>query len=242
MSDFVAVAIGLGFIFFTTTLGAFLASVVPSGKIERYFPLLKGFSGGIMLAASLWSLILPAIGDGSAISVAKVTIGIVVGGAFILIVGAFFAEDENVGFKKLFAAMTAHNIPEGLAVGIALGVGAASGSGAVVGLSVALGIGLQNLPEGAALVLPAREIYSPKKAFLKGAASGVVEPISGAIGFFAASALGFAMPYLTSFAGGSMLCVVFSEMIARDEKEKAPLSIGALIGFVLMMTADVLLG
>ena len=138
--------------------------------------------------------------------------------------------------------MTAHNIPEGIAVGFALGSGILSGAGVIAGISVALGIGLQNLPEGAAITLPARKIYSKKKAFLKGVISGAVEPISGAIGFIAVGFISVLMPYLMAFAAGAMLFVVFSELNAGEKNDGPKLAVGAIAGFILMMIMDVVLG
>ena len=240
MGDIAAVIFGLSFIFAMTTLGSLLACFIPEGKIEKMFPLLNGFSGGVMTAAAIWSLILPSLDMGGEYAAFKTATGIAVGGAFIFLVGLMFPEDENGGYKKLFTAMTAHNVPEGIAVGFALGVGAISGQGAYTGLSAAIGI--QNLPEGAALVLPARKIYGRRKSFLQGVISGAVEPISGIIGYFAVNAMRRLLPYLTAFSAGAMLYVVFAELSPRSEKEEAPFSAGALIGFILMMLMDVLLG
>lgn len=242
MSDVIAVISGLSFIFIMTVAGAFAACFVPERKFETYFPYLSGFSGGIMIAASVWSLILPALETAGENSAFKVALGIILGGAFIFAMGFIFPENERAGFNKLFVAMTAHNIPEGIAVGIALGSGFVYGGGAVVGLSVAFGIGIQNFPEGAAITLPARKIYSRKKAFLKGVISGAVEPISGLVGFFAVRFISKLMPFLTSFSAGAMLFVVFSELTAKDGKEGNKLAVGAIVGFILMMVTDVILG
>lgn len=242
MSDVAAVISGLAFIFVMTVAGAFAACFIPERKFGTYFPYLSGFSGGIMIAASVWSLVLPALETAGENAAFKVAFGIIIGGAFILAVGLIFPENENAGFNKLFVAMTAHNVPEGIAVGIALGSGVISGGGAVVGLSVAFGIGVQNFPEGAAITLPARKIYNRKKSFLKGVISGAVEPISGVIGFFTVRFISKLMPFLTSFSAGAMLFVVFSELTAKDEKEGSKLAVGAIAGFILMMITDVLLG
>lgn len=242
MSDIAAVIFGLSFIFAMTTLGSLLACFIPESKMGKLFPVLNGFSGGVMTAAAVWSLILPSLDMGGEYAAFKTATGIAVGGAFIFLVGLMFPEDENGGYKKLFTAMTAHNVPEGIAVGFALGVGAISGQGAYTGLSAAIGIGIQNLPEGAALVLPARKIYGRRKSFLQGVISGAVEPISGIIGYFAVNAMRRLLPYLTAFSAGAMLYVVFAELSPRSEKEEASFSAGSLIGFILMMLMDVLLG
>lgn len=240
MENVLVTAFGLIFIFAMTTLGALMACFIPEKKFGAWFPLLGGFSAGIMVAASVWSLILPALETAGSFAALKVGGGIALGGAFIYVFGLLFPEDESAGFNKLFVAMTAHNIPEGLAVGFALGAAAAGGR-AIVGLPVAIGIGLQNFPEGAAITLPARKIYNRKKAFLKGVISGAVEPIGGVAGVLTVGLISSVMPYLTAFSAGAMLFVVFSEFTAKKEADGAKNAIGAIVGFILMMAADVLL-
>ncbi len=241
MENVLVATFGLLFIFVMTSCGALTACFIPEKKFGTWFPFLGGFSAGIMVAASVWSLILPALETAGDYAALKVGAGVALGGAFIYVFGLLFPEDESAGFNKLFVAMTAHNIPEGLAVGFALGAGIAGGGGAMVGLPAAIGIGLQNFPEGAAITLPARKIYSRKKAFLKGVISGAVEPISGAVGVLTVGLISSVMPYLTAFSAGAMLFVVFSEFTAKTETDGAKNAIGALVGFILMMAADVLL-
>lgn len=240
MENVFATAFGLLFVFVMTTVGSLTACFVPEKKFGVWFPFLGGFSAGIMVAASVWSLILPALDAAGSYAALKVGVGLAFGGAFIYVFGLLFPEDESAGFNKLFVAMTAHNIPEGLAAGFALGAGIAGG-GAMTGLPVAIGIGLQNFPEGAAITLPARKIYSRKKAFLKGVISGAVEPISGVIGVLAVGFVSAFLPYITSFSAGAMLFVVFSEFTVKSETDGAKNAIGAIAGFILMMAADVLL-
>lgn len=233
MGNAFAVIFGLSFIFAMTVIGALLACFIPENSFGKCFPYLNGFSGGVMVAASLWSLVLPALGSAGEHAALKVALGIALGGAFIFVF-AFI--------NRLFVAMTAHNIPEGIAVGFALGSGILSGAGVIAGISVALGIGLQNLPEGAAITLPARKIYSKKTAFFKGVISGAVEPISGAIGFIAVGFISVLMPYLMAFAAGAMLFVVFSELNADEKNDGPKLAVGGIAGFILMMIMDVVLG
>ncbi len=242
MGNAFAVIFGLSFIFAMTVTGALLACFIPENSFGKCFPYLNGFSGGVMVAASLWSLVLPALGSAGEHAALKVALGIALGGAFIFVFAFIFPEDEKAEFNRLFVAMTAHNIPEGIAVGFALGSGILSGAGVIAGISVALGIGLQNLPEGAAITLPARKIYSKKTAFFKGVISGAVEPISGAIGFIAVGFISVLMPYLMAFAAGAMLFVVFSELNADEKNDGPKLAVGAIAGFILMMIMDVVLG
>lgn len=242
MGNFAAIVFSLFFIFAMTVSGALAASFVPEKKYSDWLPYLNGLSGGIMIAASVWSLVLPALESAGEYAALKTGAGIAAGGLFILIVGLVFPENEDAAFNRLFLAMTAHNIPEGIAVGFALGSGMVMTGSALSGVSVAIGIGLQNFPEGAALVLPARKIYSRKKSFFKGVLSGAVEPVSGALGVIAVAVASRLLPYLMSFSAGAMIFVVFSELTAKREKDGIKLAAGAVLGFILMMTMDVLLG
>lgn len=242
MGNFAAIVFSLFFIFAMTVSGALAACFVPEKKYSDWLPYLNGLSGGIMIAASVWSLVLPALESAGEYAALKTGAGIAAGGLFILIVGLVFPENEGAAFNRLFLAMTAHNIPEGIAVGFALGSGMVMTGSALSGVSVAIGIGLQNFPEGAALVLPARKIYSRKKSFFKGVLSGAVEPVSGALGVIAVAVASRLLPYLMSFSAGAMIFVVFSELTAKREKDGIKLAAGAVLGFILMMTMDVLLG
>ena len=242
MGNFAAIVFSLFFIFAMTVSGALAACFVPEKKYSDWLPYLNGLSGGIMIAASVWSLVLPALESAGEYAALKTGAGIAAGGLFILIVGLVFPENEDAAFNRLFLAMTAHNIPEGIAVGFALGSGMVMTGSALSGVSVAIGIGLQNVPEGAALVLPARKIYSRKKSFFKGVLSGAVEPVSGALGVIAVAVVSQLLPYLMSFSAGAMIFVVFSELTAKRENDGIKLAAGAVLGFILMMTMDVLLG
>lgn len=242
MGNFAAIVFSLFFIFAMTVSGALAACFVPEKKYSDWLPYLNGLSGGIMIAASVWSLVLPALENAGEYAALKTGAGIAAGGLFILIVGLVFPENEDAAFNRLFLAMTAHNIPEGIAVGFALGSGMVMTGSALSGVSVAIGIGLQNFPEGAALVLPARKIYSRKKSFFKGVLSGAVEPVSGALGVIAVAVASRLLPYLMSFSAGAMIFVVFSELTAKRENDGIKLAAGAVLGFILMMTMDVLLG
>ena len=242
MGNFAAIVFSLFSIFAMTVSGALAACFVPEKKYSDWLPYLNGLSGGIMIAASVWSLVLPALESAGEYAALKTGAGIAAGGLFILIVGLVFPENEDAAFNRLFLAMTAHNIPEGIAVGFALGSGMVMTGSALSGVSVAIGIGLQNFPEGAALVLPARKIYSRKKSFFKGVLSGSVEPVSGALGVIAVAFVSRLLPYLMSFSAGAMIFVVFSELTAKRENDGIKLAAGAVLGFILMMTMDVLLG
>jgi ZIP family zinc transporter len=223
-----------------------------------------GFAAGVMIAASFWSLLAPAIemsaGMGS-LSFLPATIGFLGGGLFLFAVDKILPHlhsaipgEKPEGIKTswqrsvlLVLAITLHNIPEGLAVGVAFGA-AASGlpSASLAGaMALALGIGLQNFPEGAAVSIPLRrEGFSRLKAFVYGQASGLVEPIAGIFGAMAVIIFRPLLPYALAFAAGAMIYVVVEELIpeAQREKHSDVATLGAMAGFAVMMTLDVALG
>lgn len=226
-----------------------------------------GFAAGVMTAASFWSLLAPSIEmaeELGQISWLTAALGFLGGGAFLFAVDKILphlhrgldttqAEGIKTSWQRsilLVLAITLHNIPEGLAVGVAFGAVAyglpsASLAGAA---ALAIGIGLQNFPEGAAVSIPLRrEGVSRKKAFLLGQASGVVEPISGVIGALAVTSMRPILPYALSFAAGAMIYVVVEELIPEGRQGEIKrhsdiTTIGCLIGFTIMMILDVALG
>jgi ZIP family zinc transporter len=225
---------------------------------------MMGFAAGVMIAASCWSLLIPAIAMAEAagqVTWVPATVGFLAGGAFLWSVDKIlphlhigFPMEEAEGIKTswhrsvlLVLAITLHNIPEGLAVGVAFGAVAAGVPEASLGAAVALGIGIgiQNFPEGLAVAAPLRrEGFSRRKAFMYGQASGAVEPIAGVIGAFAVLAMRPLLPYALSFAAGAMIYVVVEELIPESQLEKNTdiATVGAMLGFALMMTLDVALG
>jgi len=251
---------------FVTALGA--ATVVfftsPNPKSMN---LMLGFASGVMIAASFWSLLQPAIARAEAAS--KLPAYFVATAGFIF--GALFmwASDKIVSFARrnaniaegktnermhriimLILSITLHNIPEGLAVGVAFG--ALQGNGyeteSLMGaFSVAVGIGLQNFPEGAAVSVPLRrEGYSRKKSFLYGQASGMVEPVAGALGALLVVHVETILPYALSFAAGAMILVAVHELIPECQRNQDAqpylATMGIVLGFAVMMLLDVMLG
>ena len=223
-----------------------------------------GFAAGVMIAASFWSLLAPAIAMAEESNVPSwfpATTGFLLGGLFLWCVDKVLPHlhpglklDEAEGVKThwqrsilLVLAITLHNIPEGLAVGVAFGalaadVPSASLAGAVV---LALGIGIQNFPEGAAVSVPLRrEGMSRLKSFWYGQMSGAVEPIAGVIGAAAVIVMRPILPYALAFAAGAMIYVVVEEVIPESQmsRDTDTATIGAMLGFALMMTLDVALG
>ncbi len=248
-----------GFTWFVTGLGAGLVFFFKSINRTTLDGML-GFAAGVMIAASFWSLLAPAIemAEGSWI---PATSGFLLGGLFLWLVNKVLPHlhlgrpvDEAEGIKTgwersvlLVLAITLHNIPEGLAVGVAFGalsadLPAASLAGA---MALALGIGIQNFPEGAAVSVPLRrEGLSRTKSFWYGQLSGMVEPLAGVLGAAAVIAMRPILPYALSFAAGAMIFVVIEELVPESQMNKNTdiATAGGMLGFAVMMTLDVALG
>lgn len=223
-----------------------------------------GFTGGVMVAASFWSLLAPGIemspGEGF-VKVFPAALGFLLGALFIFGLDKIlphlhinFKETDKEGIKTpwhrttlLTLAITLHNIPEGLAVGVLFGGVAAGFDGASIGGAVALamGIGLQNFPEGIAVAMPLRRAgMSRKKSFMYGQASALVEPIAAVLGAWAVLTFQPILPYALAFAAGAMIFVVVEEVIPETQMDKYTdiATMGFIGGFIVMMTLDVALG
>ena len=252
------------FTWLVTALGA--ATVFLVRKVNRkLLDGMLGFAAGVMIAASYWSLLSPAIEMTRETSDAPAwlpaAVGFLAGGIFIRMLDLLiphlhlgFPVDEAEGvhtkWKRsilLVLAITLHNIPEGLAVGVAFGAAAANLSSATLAGAVALaiGIGIQNFPEGVAVSIPLRaEGMSSFKSFLYGQSSALIEPLAGVIGAAAVLFMKPALPYALAFAAGAMIFVVVEELIPESQLEKNTdtATSGAMLGFVIMMILDVALG
>ncbi len=251
------------FTWFVTALGAALVFFFKEIN-KKVLDAMLGFAAGIMIAASFWSLLAPAIEMSEEMGLPPwlpAIVGFAAGGIFLKLVDAFlphlhlFEPIENAeGIKTswqrsvlMVMAITLHNIPEGLAVGVAFGAVAAGLPSATMAgaIALAIGIGLQNFPEGAAVSVPLRrEGLSRRKSFWYGQLSGMVEPVAGVIG---AAAVFFArpiLPYALSFAAGAMIYVVIEELIPESQTSGNSdiATMGTLAGFCLMMFLDVALG
>lgn len=252
------------FTWFVTALGSGLVFLF-RGFNKKVFDAMLGFAAGVMIAASFWSLLAPGIDLAESMGMVPwvpAIIGFVSGGGFLLLVdrllphlhpGKFASGDAEGPTTKLrrsillVLAITLHNIPEGLAVGVAFGaVGAGLSSATLAGaVALAIGIGLQNFPEGAAVSIPLRrDGFSPAKAFLYGQASGVVEPIAAVLGALLVTRMQPILPYALCFAAGAMIYVVAEELIpeAQTNKDSDVATIGVMLGFAVMMLLDVALG
>lgn len=253
---------GTLFTFLMTALGAatvffFRREITPA--IQRLF---LGFAAGVMIAASVWSLLIPAIEEAQESGVPgylPAAGGFILGVAFLLLLDKLLPhlhhDDPHAPKAKrskrtalLMVAMTLHNIPEGMAVGLAF-ARAAQNEGGFLWLSaagaLALGIGIQNFPEGAAIALPLRQEGNTRaRAFWEGCLSGSVEPIFGVLAAAVAGSVAPLMPWFLSFAAGAMMVVVVEELIpeARLDQSAHAGTLAVMFGFLLMMVLDVALG
>jgi len=256
-----SVAMGILIPFIGTSLGAAMVFVLRksiSGELQK---ILTGFAAGVMVAASFWSLLEPALESSEAmgaLSFLPAAVGFLVGVGFLLLLDVitphmhFNQQDEGPrsGLRrttKLILAVTLHNIPEGMAVGVVYAgfLSGSTGISAAAALALALGIAIQNFPEGAIVSMPLRaEGMEKGKTFFFGVLSGVVEPVAALVTILAAGTVVPIMPYLLAFAAGAMLYVVVEELIPEMSEGKHSNwgTIAFSMGFVLMMALDVALG
>jgi ZIP family zinc transporter len=246
-------AAGAGLVFLTRTVNA------------KLMDSMLGFAAGVMIAASFWSLLAPGIEMAEQMGQVPwqtAVIGFMAGGLFMRLTDRLlphlhpgFATDQSEGIKTswqrstlLVLAITLHNIPEGLAVGVAFGAVSAGLSSATIGgaIALAIGIGLQNFPEGAAVSMPLRrEGMGTGKSFLLGQASGMVEPMAGVLGALFVIQMRGILPYALCFAAGAMIFVVVEELIPESQRVPAHIdlvTIATMAGFSVMMILDVALG
>ena len=243
-------ALGTGFTFLMTTLGAatvFFFSGEPRPKFQKA---MLGFAAGVMTAASVWSLLLPAIdqarAEGKLPGWLPAAAGMLLGVVFLAALDSLLPRLRRTPREDwrqntlLMTAITLHNVPEGMAVGLAFAL-AAEGEGLAGAAALAMGIGIQNFPEGAAISLPLRqEGFSRRRAFWGGTLSGSVEPVFGVLVVLAAGAVHPLMPWLLSFAAGAMLYVVVEELVPQAHSRSG--TCGFVGGFLVMMVLDVALG
>ena len=253
---------GLLLPFFGTTLGAAFIFFMKSSLHPLAEQVMLGFAAGVMTAASIWSLLLPSMEQASNLGVfsfVPAAAGFLGGVAFLAATDALVRYLEEKGKpcpgggqgqrSMMTLAVIIHNIPEGLAVGVAFGaaaggdpLGAASGAGMAGAITLMFGIGLQNLPEGMAVSVPLlREGFSRRKAFFCGQLSGIVEPVAAVLGAVVAASAESALPYALAFAAGAMIFVVVEEVVpeAQASGHGDAATLGVMVGFVVMMCLDV---
>lgn len=243
-------ALGTGFTFLMTTLGAALVFFLTGEPRPRFQKAILGFAAGVMTAASVWSLLLPAIdqaAEGPLPGWLPAAGGMLTGVVFLAALDTWLprlrSKQQSELWRQnalLMTAITLHNVPEGMAVGLAFAL-AADGEGFAGAAALALGIGIQNFPEGAAIALPLRqEGRSRGRAFVGGMLSGVVEPVFGVLVVGLAAWAQPLMPWLLSFAAGAMLYVVVEELVPQAHSRTG--TCGFVTGFLIMMVLDVALG
>jgi ZIP family zinc transporter len=244
-------ACGTGFTFLMTALGAAAVFCFPGEPHPRFRQGMLGFAAGVMTAAAVWSLLLPAIDRAADLALPPwlpAGAGVLAGAAFLAGMDAVLVRLRTgslpfPGSRRsalLAAAITLHNIPEGMAVGLAFALAVRDG-GFAAAAALALGIGIQNFPEGMAISLPLRqEGLSRRRAFWNGAMSGAVEPLFGIPAALFAVGITPLMPWVLSFAAGAMLYVVAEELIPQAHRRMGTCSF--LCGFLVMMSLDVALG
>lgn len=251
--------LGTGFTYAMTTLGSAAVFLVKGGGSKKTQQLFLGFASGVMMAASVWSLILPALEQAEGLNMIPwipTACGFLIGGIFFYVLdvtlphlnAAHNRPSSLKGTTKLLTAITLHNIPEGMAVGLAFALavqGQVSGVSMAAAIALAMGIGIQNFPEGAAVALPLCQEGMPRrKAFWYGSLSGIVEPIGGVLTVLVAGTVQVLMPWLLSFAAGAMIYVIVDELIPDAHRNGSSNmgTLGAMAGFLVMMVLDVALG
>ena len=256
------ILLGLLIPFVGTTLGAAMVFLMKNKLNKKVEKVLLGFASGVMVAASVWSLLIPSIDmakEQNIIAWLPTTVGFILGIVFLLILDNIIPHlhiksKEPEGLKSklgksamMVLAVTLHNIPEGMAVGVAL-AGAISGNSTITmmgAIALSIGIAIQNFPEGAIISMPLKEEGNTKsKSFIYGTLSGIVEPIFGGLTILLTSLVVPILPYLLSFAAGAMIYVVVEELIPESQvgKHSNLGTIGFACGFILMMILDVALG
>ena len=257
-----AILIGILLPLLGTMIGSAFVFFMKKEIPDRLQKTLLGFASGVMVAASVWSLLIPSIDMSESVSsgglkeILPTAIGFLAGIAFLLLIdeltphlhlGSQKAEGPRSGLSRtamLALAVTIHNLPEGMAVGVVF-AGSEHGLTLSAALAVSIGIAIQNIPEGAIISMPMHAEGNTRwRSFLIGSLSGVVEPIGSVAILLLASALGVALPYLLAFAAGAMMYVVIEELIPETAQGRHTnlSTIGFAFGFVLMMAMDVLLG
>ena len=260
MNALTLAALGTGFTFLMTAAGAAVVFLFKNEIKPSFQRVFLGFAAGVMIAASVWSLLIPSIemaGEQGVPGWLPAAGGFALGALFLMVLDALMphlhpgsseAEGVHTSFKRttlLVLAVTLHNIPEGMAVGLACALAAGGGSSSVTlagAMALCLGMGLQNFPEGAAISLPLRrEGLSRPKSFVYGALSGIVEPIGGILAVLIAGSVTPLMPWFLSFAAGAMIYVVVEELIpeAHLGEHSHPGTLGVLAGFLVMMVLEV---
>lgn len=253
MNNILYSILGILIPFMGTNLGSSFVFFMKKNLNEKFRKLTVGFAAGVMIAASIWSLIIPSVEMANNLGKLKwipATVGLVFGFIFLILINIIVEKlekrDSIKKFNMLMFSVTLHNIPEGMAVGVCF-AGLLSGMSTIVlaeAMLLSIGIGVQNIPEGAIISMPLKiQGKSRKKAFLYGVLSGIVEPIAAVFTILLINIVVPVLPYLLSFAAGAMLYVVAEELIPdMNSGNKSYMGvIGLMFGFVIMMILDIAL-
>ena len=253
MSKELYIIVGILIPFLGTSLGSFFVFFLKKEINNRFKKFMLGFASGVMLAACIWSLILPSIelaNKKHVLSFLPASIGLTLGIFFLIIITKLtdtFFKKKNKDINVLFLSVTLHNIPEGMAVGVCFAsfLYGTNGIDLLAAFLLSIGIAIQNIPEGAIISIPSKiKGNGNKKSFIWGIVSGVVEPLAAFITLILTSLIEPLLPYFLSFASGAMIYVIFEELVPEmHEGYKSSFGItGLLFGFIVMMILDVALG
>ena len=254
MNNILYSILGILIPFMGTNLGSAFVFFMKKNLNENFRKLTVGFAAGVMIAASIWSLIIPSVEMSERLGNFKwipATVGLMCGFLFLIIINKIVDKLEQKNstkkFNMLMFSVTLHNIPEGMAVGVCF-AGLLSGISTIIlaeAMLLSIGIGVQNIPEGAIISMPLKmQGMSRKKAFIYGVLSGIVEPIAAIFTILLTNIVVPILPYLLSFAAGAMLYVVAEELIPdmNSGKKDSKGVIGLMFGFIIMMVLDITLG
>ncbi len=238
--------IGISIPFIGTVLGSTMVYFLKKNLSKKLERIILGLAAGVMVAASIWSLLIPSMNMSKGIVWLPATIGMIIGVCIFYVIDIILKKKNIVASEKIdniMLAVTLHNIPEGMAVGIAFASYLAGGLSLAACYALAIGIAIQNFPEGTIVSLPLyKKGYSKNKAFLYGFVSALFELLGAIITIIFTNVVSIMLPYLLALAAGAMFYVTIVELIPESDSESKTNVIGFLIGFLIMMILDVTLG
>ena len=234
------VLIGILIPFFGTVIGSLLVYIMKKELNKKVEVIIYGFAAGVMMAAAIWSLIIPSIEQSK--NVIPCVVGLVLGVGIFYVIDLIMEKKRLKKMNNLMVAVTLHNIPEGMAVGVAFASYLSGGLSLASAFALAIGIAIQNFPEGSVISFPLlKNGYSKNKAFLYGFISGVFELLGTLITLIFTNFIITIMPYMLAIAAGAMFYVIVVELIPESDSKSKLNVIGFLVGFIVMMILDVML-
>lgn len=236
--------IGLMIPFLGTVFGSLMVYFLKSKLNRNIEIIILGFSAGVMIAASIWSLIMPAIELVNS-NIISIVLGLLISVIIFFIIDLFLDKKDNINKDHMMLAITIHNIPEGMAIGIAYAslMSGVSNISFATCLALSIGIGIQNFPEGAIVSIPLRKKgFSKTKSFIYGIVSAIFELLGALVTLLFTNIVEIILPFLLAFAAGAMIYVVIIELIPESNHKNRLNVIGFILGFLVMMVLDVLLG